>query len=119
MHCSKGKSYIDSNGQIRAKHVVDKSWDLKKFVTFVRETYRISWREIYWKVWSYLYVFRCDSCREIFTRDRAKMSPKRLSNNYFHCCSHCDAKRFAQRKGAERRTIWDKPASSLDDISRL
>ena len=64
-------------------------------------------------------VFRCDSCREIFQRDRSSMSPKRLSNNYFHCCSACDAKRFAQKKGAERRTIWDKPASSLDDISRL
>ncbi len=64
-------------------------------------------------------VFRCDSCREIFYRDRAKMSPKRLSNHYFHCCPNCDAKRFAQQKGAERRTIWNKPASSLDDISRL
>jgi hypothetical protein len=66
-----------------------------------------------------LVIFRCDSCREIFSRDRANMSPKRLSNNYFHCCSNCDSKKFAQSKGAERRTIWDKPASSLDDISRL
>jgi hypothetical protein len=64
-------------------------------------------------------VFRCDNCGEIFQRDRSKMSPKRLSNNYFHCCSQCDPKKFAQKKGAERRTIWDKPASSLDDISRL
>lgn len=64
-------------------------------------------------------VFRCDSCGEIFKRDRAAMSPKRLSNNYFHCCSNCNSKKFAQRKGAERRTIWNKPASSLDDISRL
>lgn len=64
-------------------------------------------------------IFRCDSCGEIFKRDRAKMSPKRLSNNYFHCCNSCDSKKFAQRKGAERRTIWDKPASSLDDISKL
>lgn len=64
-------------------------------------------------------VFRCDNCSEIFTRDRERMSPKRLNNNYFHCCSHCNPKRFAQKKGAERRTIWDRPASSLDDISRL
>lgn len=64
-------------------------------------------------------VFRCDNCKEIFQRDKGSMSPKRLSNNYFHCCSHCDSKRFAQKKGAERRTIWDKPASSLDDISQL
>ena len=64
-------------------------------------------------------VFRCDNCSEIFSRLKEKMSPTRLSNNYFHCCEHCDVKRFAQKKGAERRTIWDKPASSLDDISKL
>lgn len=43
-------------------------------------------------------VFRCDNCSEIFTRDRERMSPKRLNNNYFHCCSHCNPKRFAQKK---------------------
>jgi len=64
-------------------------------------------------------LFRCDNCGELFRRDRSKMSPLRLSNNYFHCCTNCDPKKFAQKKGAERRTIWDKPASSLDDISRL
>jgi hypothetical protein len=64
-------------------------------------------------------VFRCDNCSELFTRLREKMSPARLSNNYFHCCTHCDSKRFAQQKGAERRTIWDRPASSMDDISKL
>jgi formylmethanofuran dehydrogenase subunit E len=64
-------------------------------------------------------IFRCDNCGEIFRRERAKMSPKRLSNNYFHCCVNCNAKTFAQKKGADRRTMWDKPASSLDDISRL
>lgn len=64
-------------------------------------------------------VFRCDNCGEIFRRERAKMSPKRLSNNYFHCCVNCNAKTFAQKKGVERRNIWDRPASSLDDISKL
>lgn len=64
-------------------------------------------------------IFRCDNCSEIFTRLRSKMDPKRLSNNYFHCCSNCDPKRFAQKKGAERRTIWDKTVNSDLDISRL
>lgn len=64
-------------------------------------------------------VFRCDSCGEIFRRERAKMSPKRLNNNYFHCCSNCDAKRFAQRKGVEHKKIWDMKASSLDNVSKL
>lgn len=64
-------------------------------------------------------VFRCDNCGGIFNRKREKISPRRLSNNYFHCCSDCDSKRFAQQKGVDRRTIWDRPASSLDDISKL
>jgi hypothetical protein len=64
-------------------------------------------------------VFRCDCCGEIFRRDRAKMSPKRLSNNYFHCCTRCDVKRFAQRKGVEHKKIWDMKASSLDDVAKL
>lgn len=64
-------------------------------------------------------VLRCDSCKDIFTRPRGSMDPTRLSNNYFHVCPNCDAKRFAQSKGVERKHIWDKPVSSLDDISRL
>jgi hypothetical protein len=56
--CRKGTNFVDQNGQMRAKHIMDRNWDLKKFVTFVRETYRISWREIYWKVWSYLYLLK-------------------------------------------------------------
>ena len=64
-------------------------------------------------------ILRCDSCWEMFTRPKSEMSPKRLNNNYFHVCESCDVKRFAQHKGAERRTIWNRPVSSSDDISRL
>lgn len=62
MSCNKGKAIIDYHGELRAKHVIDREWDLKKFITFVRETYRISWKEIYWKVWSYLHCFNCERC---------------------------------------------------------
>jgi hypothetical protein len=64
-------------------------------------------------------LLRCDNCSEIFERDRAKLDPNRRSNAYFHVCPSCDSKRFAQRKGVERRFIWDRPASSSDDISKL
>jgi hypothetical protein len=64
-------------------------------------------------------VFRCDNCVELFSRDLKHISRKRLNNNYFHCCQDCDSKRFAQKKGAERKIIWDKTVSSLDDISKL
>jgi hypothetical protein len=57
-------------------------------------------------------LFRCDNCGNEFQRDVRKMERKRLSNNYFHCCSECDSKRFAQRKGIEQKKIWDLPAST-------
>lgn len=66
-----------------------------------------------------VYVFRCDSCDHEYQRPKSCVNIKRASNNYFHVCSNCDAKRFAQKKGAERRTIWNKRASSLDTISKL
>lgn len=68
------------------------------------------------KTWA---VFRCDSCKELFQREKGKIDPKRLSNNYFHVCSNCDIKRFAQQKGAERRTIWNTPVSSMKNIGEL
>ena len=64
-------------------------------------------------------VFRCDCCDSEFQRDHAKMDPKRTSNKYFHVCANCDSKKFAQRKGVERRKIWDMPVSSMMSISRL
>ncbi len=64
-------------------------------------------------------VLRCDNCGEVFKRNKGSMDPNRLNNNFFHCCPDCDPKRFAQKKGAERKIIWDKTVSSLDDISKL
>jgi len=62
---------------------------------------------------------RCDNCEEEFTRERGSMNPKRLNNNYFHVCSNCDSKVFAQKKGIERKQIWDMPASMDIPISKL
>jgi hypothetical protein len=65
-----------------------------------------------------LAVFSCDECSAIFERELKKIQRKRLSNNYFHVCSNCDSKRFAQRKGIERKKIWDMPASADLPISK-
>lgn len=64
-------------------------------------------------------VLRCDQCDAIFTRDLKSIQRKRLNNNYFHCCPKCDSKRFAQRKGVERKKIWDLPASSTLPIGKF
>jgi hypothetical protein len=64
-------------------------------------------------------VLRCDNCNTEFERSRGSMDPKRLNNNYFHVCSSCDAKKFAQKKGVERKQVWNMTASSNLPISKL
>jgi hypothetical protein len=64
-------------------------------------------------------VLRCDNCDSEFTRDLKTMDHKRLSNNYFHVCSNCDSKRFAQRKGVEQKKIWDMPASTTLPVGKF
>lgn len=63
--------------------------------------------------------FRCDNCGEQFVRPRGKMDPKRLSNNYFHVCKSCDAKRFAQKRGVQAKQVWKLTASSNLPISKF
>ena len=64
-------------------------------------------------------VFQCDNCNELFERDKGVVDPRRLSNNYFHVCPKCDPKRFAQKKGVERKRIWDMPASSTLPVNKF
>jgi hypothetical protein len=64
-------------------------------------------------------VFRCDNCNTEFERARGSMDPKRLSNNYFHVCSNCDSKKFAQKKGVEKKQVWNMSASSSTPIGKL
>lgn len=63
-------------------------------------------------------TFRCDECDEEFTRDLKHVDHKRLSNNYFHVCANCNPYRFAQRKGVERKKIWDMPASTTLPVGK-
>lgn len=64
-------------------------------------------------------VLKCDDCGADFERHKGSMDPKRVSNNYYHVCSGCDAKVFAQKKGVDRKKIWDLPASLDIPISKL
>lgn len=62
--------------------------------------------------------FQCDECDGYFERDLKHIDSKRLNNNYFHCCSFCDSKKFAQRKSVERKQIWNLPASTDLPVSK-
>ena len=60
VNCFKPSTYsIDSNGEYRASHTVDPDFNVFKFINFVKEKYRISWKEMYWKVVGFSYYAPC------------------------------------------------------------
>jgi hypothetical protein len=92
------------------KEFVEETWHTRKSKLGVEHRYKRS---------KTIVLFRCDNCDREFTRPRGNMDPKRLSNNYFHVCDCCDHKRFAQKKGVERKQVWNLHASSDMPISKL
>lgn len=64
-------------------------------------------------------ILKCDSCNTDFERDQGVMDPKRISNEFFHVCTNCNQKQFAQKAGANSRRFWNIPADSDIDITKL
>ncbi len=58
-----------------------------------------------------VYVFKCDSCSDIFLRPKSKVDCDRATNDYKHVCHNCDSKRFAQSVGVKMRKIYQMDAS--------
>jgi len=57
-------------------------------------------------------IFTCDNCNARFERTRGEIDPRRVSNDYYHVCSNCNPKQFAQSKGVERRRMWNTSVNS-------
>lgn len=55
--------YIDFQGKLVSQHVPDKHFDFNSFVTYLNATKGLKWKDIFWKIWSLLYVFNCSECR--------------------------------------------------------
>lgn len=89
----------------------------QKIVTEHTRTSKLGKNHSYTRTKTVSYFF-CDNCGSEFQRDSKHIDRKRLSNNYFHVCSNCDAKKFARKKGLERKQIWDMPASADIPISK-
>lgn len=65
--CTQNPDYfIDAHGKLRCYHIADWEFDTSKFVRFVKERYRVSWRELYWKIWALNYSFRWSTWNEDF-----------------------------------------------------
>lgn len=63
-------------------------------------------------------VIECDNCHSLFEREQGKMSKRRISLDCYHVCDACDPKRFAQKRGVERRKIWNLLADSDVSINK-
>jgi hypothetical protein len=91
--------------------------EFKKQTRHVRIS-KLGTEHAYYRYKTYVAML-CDSCGTEFIRERGSMDPKRISNNYFHVCKDCDSKKFAQKKGIEKKQMWDMPASSDLPIGKL
>ena len=66
MMCTKAKIFIDFHGSVIAQHVADRSWDINKFVMYLRQKQNLPWKEIFMKFYARLCDFQCDDCGEMF-----------------------------------------------------
>jgi ribosomal protein L24E len=64
-------------------------------------------------------VLECDECNSRFERAQGKMDSKRANGNYYHVCSNCHPKQFAQKRGVERRKLWNLSADSDINITKI
>lgn len=63
----KAKIFIDFHGLVIANHVFDRSFEIKKFISYLKNTIKMSWKQIYWKVYSHTLDFECKTCGNRFT----------------------------------------------------
>ena len=64
--CSKTNIFIDFHGRVIAEHVADRFWDTNKFIHYLRQQCNLSWKEIYYKIWSHFVVLHCGECDQDF-----------------------------------------------------
>ena len=99
--CPKAEIFVDYHGSVIACHIADRNWDLSKFVHFLR-TKNLSFREIYWKIWTYTLTLRCGICDKYFNGAQIAhcnyhpQKPKFISgsNKGIYPCCNAPAFRF-------------------------
>ena len=78
--CSQNPNFqIDALGRFSSVHVPNPDFNVLKFINFVKEKYRISWKEMYWKVASFNYSAQCRRCGMAFLIPKA-----------YHCKFHTE-----------------------------
>lgn len=75
--CTNAKIFIDFHGKVIADHMFDRSFDIKKFIGFWKNTMKLTWKQIYWKIYAHTVDFECRTWGKKFNGANAK-------HCYFH-----------------------------------
>lgn len=57
--------FIGPHGEVKAYHQPDTTWDLNEYVMQYRDN-KMSWKEIYWKMWARTKIFKWRNCWQYF-----------------------------------------------------
>ena len=63
---AKAKMFIDFRGKVIAHHMFDPSFDIKKFISFTKNTMKLTWKQIYWKIYAHTIIFEWKTCGKFF-----------------------------------------------------
>eukprot|EP00768_Dysnectes_brevis_P003533 gnl/Dysnectes_brevis/2515_a3011_608.p1 GENE.gnl/Dysnectes_brevis/2515_a3011_608~~gnl/Dysnectes_brevis/2515_a3011_608.p1 ORF type:complete len:747 (-),score=125.01 gnl/Dysnectes_brevis/2515_a3011_608:34-2274(-) len=82
--CSRAKKYIDFHGNVVAKHQIDASFDVNKYIIFLRRKLQ-SWDAVFWFILGTVSYLQCEVCGLMFQLRQLK-----------HCAYHPTKPRFSR-----------------------
>eukprot|EP00698_Gefionella_okellyi_P001586 TRINITY_DN11514_c0_g1_i1.p1 TRINITY_DN11514_c0_g1~~TRINITY_DN11514_c0_g1_i1.p1 ORF type:complete len:640 (-),score=128.82 TRINITY_DN11514_c0_g1_i1:1537-3456(-) len=85
MVCSKAKIFIDFHGNVLAQHVQERSFDRNAFVETLHLKRKMSWKDVFWRVWAMVQTLRCITCGQQF-----------VLTDLGHCAYHPHSALFAE-----------------------
>ena len=80
--CEKSSPKVTFHGESLSEHIVDVNWDISLYVVNLR-TQRLSWKEIFWRLWAIINDDVCKVCGRHF-----------VIAEIGHCCYHESLPRF-------------------------
>ncbi len=107
MVCSRANIFIDFHGTVIAEHVADRSWDINKFIHYLRQQGSLSWKEIYYKIWAHLVTLHCGECDQNF-----------VGAEIGHCSYHSQKARFGGSSNSGKYPCCGAPAIRFDTALR-
>ncbi len=107
MVCAKANIFIDFHGTVIAEHVADRSWDINKFIHYLRQQGALSWKEIYYKIWAHLVTLHCGECDLNF-----------VGTEVGHCSFHSQKARFGCKSNNGTYPCCGAPAIRFDTALR-